>query len=216
MTRTRRWPLLLVPTAGLLVGLLALLSPLGGAARAETEGEPRVYVANSGDNSVSVIDVADRTVVDEVPVGSKPLIPAAAGDGRAVYVGNSGDGTVSVVDPAARTVRETFDVGGAPIGLSLSPDGSRLYVVDNAAGELAVLDPSTGTVERRIPVGNKPISLAVSTPAGDAPAAQPATLAETGGPRVGGYLPGPGLGAALAGLALLGAGLAARRLLGSS
>ncbi len=163
-----------------------------------------------------MIDVASRSVVDEVAVGSKPLIPAASPDGRSVYVGNSGDGTVSAIDPAGRTVTATFDVGGSPIGIGFSPDGGLLYVADNAAGELAVLDRSAGTVGDRLAVGSKPVALAVAPPAGGTPAGSSASLTETGGPRIGGYfLPGPGVWVAAAVVAVLGAALAVRQIVGS-
>jgi YVTN family beta-propeller protein len=58
-----------------------------------------VYVANSGDNSVSVIDSRTRSVTQTIPVGKNPL--PVDPDSHTVYVGNFGDKTVSVIEAQA-------------------------------------------------------------------------------------------------------------------
>ncbi len=171
-------------------------------------------MANAGSNNVSVIDVASRAVVANVPVGRKPLILSVAPDGRSVYAGNAADGTVSVIDTPGQSVRETLVVGGSPIGVGVSPDGKRLYVADNAAGRLVVLDPSAGTVVDRLPVGAKPVGLAVSPFAGRTPS--PGGLPQAGGGGTASSPPDTSVRVAWmvpAGLVLLGMGLAAWRLL---
>lgn len=80
----------------------------------------RVYVANGGSGSVSVIDAAKkRTVGDPVPVGSSPAGMAMSLDGRHVYVADGGSGSVSVID-----TEENRTVGGA-IAVGSSPEGWR-------------------------------------------------------------------------------------------
>ena len=60
----------------------------------------RVYVANSSDNSVSVIDASSNTVVATVPVGSYAYGVAANPTTNRIYVANRDDNTVSVIyDP---------------------------------------------------------------------------------------------------------------------
>nr|MDP9475732.1 YncE family protein [Actinomycetota bacterium] len=124
MIHTERRLSLLVPAAGLLVGLLALLSPLGSEAQAqETAGGPRVYVANSGDDAVSVVDPARNEVVATVPVGREPHQVLATRDGSRVYVGNFGEDTVSVIDASSLQEVDRIKVGRAPTRLAATPDG---------------------------------------------------------------------------------------------
>ena len=66
--------------------------------------EPFAYIANSGDNTVSVIDIATNQIVATVAVGSSPVAIAANPDGKSVYVANPLTNTVSVIDTATRTV----------------------------------------------------------------------------------------------------------------
>jgi YVTN family beta-propeller protein len=75
-------------------------------------GDPdgsKVYVANFGDSTVSVIATATNTVIGSpILVGgnirSVPVGLAVTPDGSKVYVANSGDSTVSVIATASDTV----------------------------------------------------------------------------------------------------------------
>ncbi|GIW43914.1 MAG: hypothetical protein KatS3mg077_1196 [Candidatus Binatia bacterium] len=77
----------------------------------------RLYVTNTGSNTLSIIDVASDAVVATVAVGAQPRGVAAHPDGRRVYVANSGSGTVSVVDVSAASVVATIAVGSSPWSL---------------------------------------------------------------------------------------------------
>ena len=57
-----------------------------------------VYVINQGDNTVSVIDGATRTVTATVPIGKNPYGVAVDPDTHTAYVTNRDDGTVSVIE----------------------------------------------------------------------------------------------------------------------
>jgi YVTN family beta-propeller protein len=79
-------------------------------------------VANLGDNTVSVIDVASDTVVGApITVGIGPLGLAITSDGARVYVTNANTTTVSVVDVATKAVVGTITVGSSPEGIAVTP-----------------------------------------------------------------------------------------------
>jgi YVTN family beta-propeller protein len=63
-------------------------------------GAGTVYVTNSGDNTVSVIDVATGTVTATIPVGNEPVGVAADPATHTAYVANYADGTVSMISAA--------------------------------------------------------------------------------------------------------------------
>ena len=61
-------------------------------------GSHTVYVANSDDGTVSVIDTSTRTVTATVPVGKHPGGVAVDPGNHTVYVPNYSDNTVSVIE----------------------------------------------------------------------------------------------------------------------
>ena len=69
---------------------------------AVTPDGSKVYVANRGNNTVSVID-ATNTVIATIPVGLAPFGVAVTPDGSKVYVTNLNN-TVSVIATATNTV----------------------------------------------------------------------------------------------------------------
>jgi YVTN family beta-propeller protein len=74
----------------------------------------RVYVANSGSGTVSVINTANNSVIKTVTVGSNPTGVGISPDGARVYVTNRGSGTVSVIDTSTNAVVATIAVGAGP------------------------------------------------------------------------------------------------------
>jgi YVTN family beta-propeller protein len=58
----------------------------------------RAYVANSGSNSVSVIDLDARREIGVVGAGEQPGLARISADGRSLVVSNRGSGSVSIYD----------------------------------------------------------------------------------------------------------------------
>jgi YVTN family beta-propeller protein len=112
-------------------------------------GAPFAYIANSGSDSVSVIDTATNTVIATVAVGTQPTGVAVHRDGSRVYVTNFRiipTSTVSVIDTATNSVIATVAVGLEPWGIAVHPDGNRVYVANTGSGEVSVIDTTTNTV----------------------------------------------------------------------
>jgi YVTN family beta-propeller protein len=92
----------------------------------------RIYVANAGSNSVSVIDGHRNRVIATVGVGARPsgvgVIPATG----TVYVANSGSGkapgTVSVISTATNHVVKLIPVGYDPDGIGVNTISRTVYV----------------------------------------------------------------------------------------
>jgi YVTN family beta-propeller protein/VCBS repeat-containing protein len=124
----------------------------------------RVYVSNSGKNTVSVIDAAAATpkVIATIAVGSQPR--GIVVSGTRLYVANWGSGTVSVIDTGTNTaVRAPIAVGANPSDLAVSADGTRVYVTNHGSGTVSVLNPAASTpLVGTITVGAQPMGLALS------------------------------------------------------
>src|SRR5258707_9235181 len=112
--------------------LAALVCLFIGAGFSTAPAQPRAYVANQGDNNVSVVNTATNTVVAIVPVGNAPTGVAITSNGASVYVTNNRDNTVSVIDTATNTVIATVPVGSSPsFGVAITPNGARAYAANS-------------------------------------------------------------------------------------
>jgi YVTN family beta-propeller protein len=97
---------------------MATLTWLGHASfRLDTDDGKRIYAANGGAGSVSVIDVATNKVTGEIAVGKRPWNMALTPDGKKLYVANGRSNSVSVIDTAALKVVKEIPVGELPWGV---------------------------------------------------------------------------------------------------
>jgi YVTN family beta-propeller protein len=136
------------------------------------------FISNADDHSISVVDVASRTLLATVPVGDTPWGVAVDPAGTRAYVSNRGTddnplNTVSVVGAVSRSVSATVEVGVRPLGVAVHPDGTRAYVanyggsigalIDDLSNDfISVIDTNTHTASATIPVGVGPAGLTVS------------------------------------------------------
>jgi len=116
------------------------------------------YVANQGDNTVSVLQTASNSVTMTIPVGNGPQESFFSPDGSRAYVINYSDRSVSVVDVATGHVLTTVGLGISLAGVGISADGARLDIGD-LGGDVSVLDTQTSTVTATIaPTSNVPLT----------------------------------------------------------
>lgn len=133
--------------------------PTGPTSGSRAVVNPKTGIASTG--TVSVIDLATRKVIKEIPVGLHPSGTAFAPDGSRLYVANANSDTISVIDTARDSVVQTLSAkpmdelpfGSAPNALAVSPDGGTLYVANGGNNALAVIDLKQGRVQGLIPVG---------------------------------------------------------------
>lgn len=152
-------------------GISSVVVGLGASTPVVSPDGSRVYVANTGAGTVSVVDAASLAVRATITVGKGPGPVAVSADGTQVLVPNSGDATVSVIDATSLTVTATIAVGGAPgtPAVGSGPDSGRAYVPVAEAGTIAVIDMAAASVTATIPVGRNPLTPAFGTGSAAAP-----------------------------------------------
>jgi YVTN family beta-propeller protein len=101
-----------------------------------------VFVANTGSDSVSIVDAASTAVLGTVPVGGAPVGAWPGSDGR-MYVDNETGKSISVIDPATRSVVSTLPLGFTPALAAIAPNGD-LWVTDTDNGKLVFFDAASG------------------------------------------------------------------------
>lgn len=118
--------------------------PVGRAPRgiaASPDGR-RVYVANSGDDSVTVLDTTTHRAVDTLLLrgGSAPVDVAVALDGRRLVVSSAGLDLLSVHDAFSNALVGEIELSRAPGRLAVSPDGRTVYALLPEGGRLVAAD----------------------------------------------------------------------------
>jgi YVTN family beta-propeller protein len=101
------------------------------------------------------IDLASRTIVGSIAVGSHPS-GVAVGEGS-VWVTNSGDGTVSRIDPVTNTITATITVGQRPQGIAVG-EGT-VWVANNLNNTVSRIDPATNETVATISVATLPFAV---------------------------------------------------------
>ncbi len=117
-----------------------------------------VWVANAGDGTVSVIDLATKAVVATLAVD----VPGANRlkftlDGKRVLVSARG---IVVLDAGTRKVVTRIATGEGAGGIVMAPDGKRAYASVSHEGNVAVIDLETLRVVGRVEAGGEPDGLA--------------------------------------------------------
>jgi YVTN family beta-propeller protein len=134
-----------------------LLAGLGApAARADL-----VYVLNSGDASISVLDTVTRTEVRRIPVLREAHHLLLTPDRRQLLVADSGGNEFIYIDPNTAQVQRRERISN-PYHLEYSPDGKLLVITSLRRDQVDIYDATTNTLLQRLRVADKPSHLAFS------------------------------------------------------
>jgi YVTN family beta-propeller protein/autotransporter-associated beta strand protein len=133
--------------------------PRGVAVRGD---QSLIYVSNSYDNTVSVIDTRTNAVIQIIPVAGGPDGVALSPDNTRLYVTNGQSNSVSIIDTASNTVVGVVPVGSTPIHVVVSPDGGRAYVTNVIASSVSVIDTQSLTLIATVAVAGGPLGVAIS------------------------------------------------------
>lgn len=123
--------------------------------------QKQLWAANSGDGSVSIVDVAAGKLVRTFDVGTKrsnrlKFTP----DGKMVLISDLSGGELVVLDAATQQQKARITIGANPCGILIVPDGSRAYVALAGENRVAVVDLTSLKVTGRIETGAQPDGLA--------------------------------------------------------
>ena len=124
-----------------------------------TPDERKLYVANIGSGSVTVIDRTNDEV-KSIPTGEGAEGIDATPDGREIWVTNRGANTISVVDTSEDRVIAEFDSGGTmPIRLKFTPDGEQAWVSNARSNSVTVFSVADRKHLATIEVGAVPVGI---------------------------------------------------------
>ena len=144
----------------------------------------KVFVADQGSDSVTVVDVGSWKKLKTIPVGSNPHNVQVSPDGKRVWVTNNGrpgdagkqhgdssgdghgsgkgKGEVWAIDVDSYAVAKTVSVGSHPAHMVLTPDGRYAYVTNGGDGTVSVVDVQSGRLAATVKVGESPHGIRIS------------------------------------------------------
>ena len=108
-----------------------------------------IYVANSSDRTVSVINGATTRLERLARFGNEPDGVAVDPSTNTIYVTNAGSGTVSVINGATDKVIATVRVGYDPLSVAVNPSTNTVYVANlghmsnDSSGTVSVIECAT-------------------------------------------------------------------------
>ncbi|MDB5315212.1 MAG: cytochrome [Rhodospirillales bacterium] len=118
-----------------------------------------IYVLNSGDATISLIDSVTRTEIRRIPALREPHHLTLTPDGRDLLIADSGGNELFVMDPATAEVRRRVRVSN-PYHLAYSPDGKFLVVASLRRNQVDIYDARDLSLLQRLRVGDKPSHIA--------------------------------------------------------
>ena len=134
---------------------LVLLAPMAGPAWAGG----LAIVLNSGDATLSVLDMDHETELRRVPVLREPHHVALSPDGADLLVGDAGANEMLFLDPHTGDVRRRVPVAD-PYHLAFSPNGRWLTVTGLARNQVDLYDAATMALVKRFPLSSMPSHVA--------------------------------------------------------
>jgi YVTN family beta-propeller protein len=120
-----------------------------------TEDGKYVLVTNNEDNTVSVINSNDYSLVKTIPTGKGPHGFRISKDSQYAYVANMGEDTVSVLNLQTLKEDKKIKVGETPVTTGITSDNKTLVVTLNKENSLAIVDLASGKIDK-VKVGNGP------------------------------------------------------------
>jgi DNA-binding beta-propeller fold protein YncE len=131
-------------------GLVAAASP------AWARGD--VLVVNSGEASLSVIDMERRTELRRIPVLREPHHLMLSPDRRDLLVGDTVGNEMLFLDPVTFEIKRRMPLAD-PYQLGFSPDGKYLVVNGLARAQVDVYDAASYKLVKRFPLASMPSHL---------------------------------------------------------
>jgi YVTN family beta-propeller protein len=124
------------------------------------------YVANSGSNTVSVLDLVFLRTDRTVSVGANPVALAASPTRDEVYVLSAqpqqATGALAVIDTRSNAVVATIPLQRNPQALVLDPAGNLAYVANASSNSISVVDLSRRRTVVSVPTSASPGDIMLS------------------------------------------------------
>lgn len=115
-----------------------------------------IYVANSDDDKITVIDPTTNTVSGEIAVSPNPHGIVASPDGSRFYVSSESKDLLDVVDRKTGKIIRRVPLGTRPNNVAITAEGKRVYVCIRGDSVVDIVDTASLEKVKSVPVGKAP------------------------------------------------------------
>lgn len=116
----------------------------------------RIYVANSDDDHITIIDPVAVAAVGEINVSPNPHGIVSSPDKTRLYISSESKDVLDVWDRRSNRIIRRVPLGRRPNNVAITRDGRRVYVCIRQEAVVAIVDTASLEVERRVEVGRGP------------------------------------------------------------
>jgi uncharacterized protein (TIGR03437 family) len=123
----------------------------------------KIYVANPGINSATIIDGASNSAVTIPIAGSnEPAGFAINSTTNKIYVANGNDNAVSIIDGATNSTTYVIIAGAFPLSVAVNSTTNKIYVSDGFSDNVTIIDGATNATTT-LALGGGPGEIAVNS-----------------------------------------------------
>lgn len=123
-------------------------------------GDERLYIAESGGNSVLVYDLDRQENIQRIPVEFSPKRMMISGD--SLYVTNLNSRSVSVIKRGHTSASKTIRLTGRPLEVAGTRSNQWIYIGNEGDRAITVIEPITNKVAGKIELGAIPLGIEVN------------------------------------------------------
>jgi YVTN family beta-propeller protein len=112
---------------------------------------PKVYVVNTGEASISLVDLEAKKELSRIKVGNKPYGIALSRDEKLLAVGVEAEETVKIYSTSTQELVSSVKIGSmANDHIALTPDGKNFAVANYHSNSLVLIDAIKHKISGRI------------------------------------------------------------------
>ncbi len=119
----------------------------------------KIYCANTGSNSVTVINQINNQVITTIRVGNSPSVLLYNPTSNKIYCANQASNDLSIIDGNTNNVLNTETVGLNPSALICDSINNKIYCANAGSNTVSVIDGQSNYLITTIPVDAYPTSL---------------------------------------------------------
>lgn len=112
---------------------------------------PKVYVANTGDASISLVDLETKKELSRIKVGNKPFGIALSRDEKLLAVGVEGEESVKIYSTSTHELVSNVKIGAMTNDhIGLTPNGKNFAVANYHSDSLILIDAVKHKISERV------------------------------------------------------------------